>query len=147
MIKKIICAAMIIATVAAFASCGCSSGPEPTNPPVSIAITPKIQTAQYAAIVTDYKWINDKSGDTLTFNDNGTFSGKINKESYNGTFTLKSDKKNPGTVYSDITLKGAKKPVTWTLKFKDSAHMTLTTDKKVSEDYACEWTFDEKETK
>ena len=147
MIKKILCAVLVIASIAVFASCGCTSEPEPTNPPESIKITPEIKTGQYASIVTNYKWINDKTGDTIDFDDNGTFSGKVDGKSYSGTFTLKADEKNAGTVYSNVTLKEAKKAVKWTFKFKDSAHMTLTTDKKVSESYACEWTFDEKETK
>lgn len=146
MIKKILCSALITATVAAFASCGCSSGTVETRPPESVAVTPKTDTGQYASFVTSYKWINEKSGDTIDFNDNGTFSGKISGKSYDGTFTLKADKKNPGIVHSTVVLEGQKKERKWTYEFSDSAHMTVKTDKKnVSEDYAAEWTLETKE--
>ncbi len=145
MIKKILCAAMIAATLTAFASCGCTSAPEPTNPPESVAVDTNTQTGQYASFVTNYKWINEKTGDTLTFNDNGTFSGKLDKKSYSGTFTLRADKKKAGIVYSDVTLDGKKKSHKWTFKFSDSAHMTLTTNKKASESYVAEWTIETKE--
>lgn len=148
MIKKILCAAMITATVAAFASCGCTSAPEPTNPPESIAVTPKIQTGQYASIITDYKWINEETGDTLKFNSNGTFSGKIDKKSYSGTFSLNADKKDAGVIHSNVTLDGKKKSKKWTITFeKDTAHMTVTTDKKASESYTTEWAIEKSETK
>lgn len=148
MIKKILCAAMITATVAVFASCGCTSEPEPTNPPESIAISNKIQTGQYVSVITNYKWINEKTGDTLKFNGDGTFSGKINKKSYSGTFTLNADKKQAGIVHSDVTLEGKKKAVKWTLVFpKDTAHMTVNTNKKkVTEDYVAEWAIEKQET-
>lgn len=167
MIKKILCAALITATVASFASCGCSPSPEPTRPPESVAVTPRTDTAQYASFVTKYKWINEETGDTIDFRDNGTFSGKIDKKDYSGTFTLKADKEQPGIVYSQVVLDGKKKKHDWTFEFKDSAHMTLKTDKnvksekkskkkdkdkdknkeKISESYAAEWTIESKETK
>ena len=147
MIKKIICAALIAATAAAFASCGCSSDTVETRPPESVAVTPKTDTGQYASFVTSYKWINETSGDTIKFNNNGTFSGKINGKSYSGTFTLKADEKKPGIVHSTVVLDGGKKERDWTYDFADSAHMTVKTDKKkIFEDYAAEWTLETKET-
>ncbi len=145
MLKKIICAAMVVSTIAVFASCGCASKPEPTNPPESVQVNTKTDAGQYASFITNYKWINEKSGDTLTFNDNGSFSGKVAKKNYSGRFTLIADKKKAGIVYSNVTLEGAKKPVKWTFDFKDSAHMTVKTDKKDSESYVAEWTLEKKE--
>lgn len=147
MIKKILCAVMIASTITAFASCGCASQPEPTNPPESVQVNTKTDAGQYASFITNYKWINEKSGDTLKFNDNGSFSGKIAKKSYSGKFTLFTDKKKSGIVYSHVTLDDAKKAVKWTFEFKDSAHMTVTTDKKASESFVSEWTIETKEEK
>lgn len=138
---------MLTASISLLASCGCPGAPEPTRPPESITVTPEISTGQYASYVTNYKWINEKTGDTIKFDSNGTFKGKLDKKSYKGTFTLRASKKKAGVVYSNVTLDGKKKSKEWTFTFKDTAHMTLKTDKKASESYAAEWTLEKSETK
>ncbi len=143
---KIIIPAVALAAIAAFTGCSCSSSTAETRPPESIAVTPKTQTGQYAMFVTDYKWINEKTGDTITFNSNGTFSGKIDKKKYSGKFTLRADKKNSGVVYSNVTLDTEKNSRPWVFTFKDSAHMKITTDTGKTESYSAEWTIDTKES-
>lgn len=143
---KIIIPAAALAAIAALTGCSCASSTVETRPPESITVTPKTQTGQYAMFVTDYKWINEKTGDTVTFNSKGTFSGKIDKKKYSGTFTLRADKKKPGVVYSNVTLNSEKRTRPWVFTFKDSAHMKITTDTGKTESYAAEWTIETKET-
>lgn len=136
--KKVICISLIITAITAMSGCGKSSTTE-TLPPASVAITPNIKTSQYVSFVTKYKWVNEKTGDSLKFNSNATFSGKIKKKKYSGTFDLTPDKKEPGLIHSNVRLDGSKKEVEYNIKFKDSAHMTITTNKNVSEDFTAEW--------
>ena len=144
MIKRLLCTVLICACTALLASCGCSNTVE-TRPPESIEITPEIQIGQYASYVTQYKWINEKTGDVIDFNDNGTFTGKIASKSYSGKFTLRVDKEKLGKIISGVTLDGTDKEVEYTIQFKDSAHIKVTTDKKVSEDYTADWAVEKSE--
>ncbi len=146
MIKKIIFAAALAALALVVSGCVCSPSTNASRPPESVTVTPKTITGEYASFVTNYKWINEKNKDEIKFNSDGTFYGTINKKDYSGRFNLKADKNKTGVVHSEVTLDNEKDYRNWTFTFKDSAHMTLTTDKKVSESFAAEWTIEKKET-
>ncbi len=141
MIKRIICAAMICASVFALGSCsGKSSTTATTSPPASVAINEDMQIGELANYVTRYKWVNNDSGDTLNFRNDGSFSGKIDGKDYDGKFTLTRDEKKLGRIIVGVTLSQESKEVKYTIDFKNSSEMTITTDKGKSESYAAEWT-------
>lgn len=139
--KKLLCLFIISLAAVLFASCSCfGSNTVETAPPKTVEITPDIEIGEYAGFVTDDTWINEKTGDTISFNDDGTFSGKIDRESYSGTFTLQTDKEKEGRIIAEVTLDNKKKPVEYTIDFKTSSEMTITTDKGIKETYVAKWT-------
>lgn len=143
MLKKILCGLIIGATALLCASCGCANGDVvETQPPKTIEITPQIQIGQYAHYVTAYNWINETSGDTIDFKNDGTFSGKIDGDMYSGVFTLKVDEDNLGVLKSGVTLDGSDKKVYYTIHFITSSEIEITTNKGKSETYVADWTLE-----
>lgn len=134
MIKKLLTAVLACVIIAALASCGCANNTAETQP-TSKPIDKNMQIGEFAAYVTQPEWINNKTGDTINFKDDGSFEGKINGKNYSGTFTLRIDKNKLGRLISSVTLTGEKKPVEYTIDFDNTASMTLTTDKGESEKY------------
>ncbi|MBQ5398759.1 MAG: hypothetical protein IIU14_04890 [Ruminococcus sp.] len=139
MIKKIICAAVACALTAIFASCSCAGSTSATTPPASVAINENMQIGEMVNYVTQYEWVNEENGDDLDFQDDGSFFGKIEGKSVSGKFTLTLDKKKLGRLIVGVTLTGASKEVKYKIDFKDSAHMTLTTNKGKSESFTADW--------
>lgn len=103
------------------------------NSPVEI--TDKTTISAYASYITDGTWVNPGNGETMVFNDNGTFSGTINGEKYSGTFNMKIKDNKVCTL--GVTLDGAKKEVEFTAMFKNSAEIILTTDKGNNATFVC----------
>ncbi len=145
MVKKLICIAIAAASVVVFASCSCSGNSLEntfeTKPPASIAVDEKVPDGQvFGALVTGYKWIDEETGSTIEFKDDGTFEGKVDGKDYKGRFTQKRDEKEPTKVILGVTLEGTDTKVNWTLEFQTTSEkMTLTTDTGVSETYVQEW--------
>ncbi|MCH5299375.1 MAG: hypothetical protein J1E96_06395 [Ruminococcus sp.] len=143
MLKKILCGVIVGATALLCASCSCADGDViETQPPKTIEISPKIEIGQYAYFVTAYNWINDTSGDTINFESDGTFIGKIDGESYRGVFDLSVDKEKLGYLKSGVTLDGTDEEVTYTIHFITSSEIEVTTDKGKSETYVADWTLE-----
>lgn len=100
-----------------------------------VEVDDKTSISAYASYITAGTWINPGNGETMVFNDDGTFSGTINAEKYSGTFNMKI--KEPGVCTLGVTLKGTKKEVEFTATFKNSTEFILTTDKGNNASYAC----------
>ncbi len=155
MIKKIICGALVCACVAACASCGCANNrskktstdntPVETKPEAVKEIDDSIYTGEYAYYIPTYEWINQKSGDSINFENDGTFRGVINGKAYSGTFTLAADQDMIGRVNSNVKLEGADSQVRWTYDFKTSVEIYVTTADGNREYFAAKWWLDKGE--
>lgn len=146
MIKKLICGLLVGVVAVVAASCCAADNTVETRPPESVKIDEKTKIEVYPTYVTQYKWVNEKTGDTINFNNSGTFSGKVDGEAYSGTFDITLDKKVVGRINMNVTLDNAEKSVKWHMDFEDtSAAMKLTTDKDKSESYVAEWTLREQD--
>ena len=53
---------------------------------------------------------------------------------------ITNDSEKTGIVYATVTPEGEDKELTYTLKFKDSSTMTLTTDTGEKEKFVAKWT-------
>lgn len=102
----------------------------------TVQITDKTTISAYASYITDGTWTSTSSSDTIVFNDNGSFSGKINGKKYSGTFNMRL--KSNGVCALGVTLDGSKNEVEYTASFKTSTKMTLTTNNGESETYVSE---------
>ena len=152
MIKKIICGALVCLCVASLASCSCSgekksaaknSSTVETQPERSKEITSDIQTSEYAYYIPKYEWTNTESGDTLNFENSGSFSGMVNGTYYSGRFTLKADEDILGRVDSGVTLDGKDDKLYWTIDFKTTTEIYVTTSDGNREFFAAKWWLDE----
>ena len=94
----------------------------------------KTSLSTYASYLTEDEWLCISNEDTLNFKDDGTFNGKINGKEYIGTFNMRIKEK--GICILGVTLNGTKKEVEYTVKFKNSAYITITTNTGSSASYA-----------
>ena len=136
MIKKL--SVGIICVLIAVLCVGCSCAQK--VPPKTYEVKQETPISEYAAFVTADTWVNVDSGDTFLFGNGGTYEGTINGKKYSGEFSLTSDEKKAGVVYANVIPDGEDEEVTYTLKFKDSSTMILTTDTGEKEKFVAKWT-------
>ena len=136
MIKKL--SVGIICILIAVLCVGCSCAQK--VPPKTYEVKQETPISEYAAFVTADTWVNVDSGDTFLFGNGGTYEGTINGKKYSGEFSLTSDEKKAGVVYANVIPDGEDEEVTYTLKFKDSSTMILTTDTGEKEKFVAKWT-------
>ena len=136
MIKKL--SVGIICILIAVLCVGCSCVQK--VPPKTYEVKQETPISEYAAFVTADTWVNVDSGDTFLFGNGGTYEGTINGKKYSGEFSLTSDEKKAGVVYANVIPDGEDEEVTYTLKFKDSSTMILTTDTGEKEKFVAKWT-------
>ena len=136
MIKKL--SVGIICVLIAVLCVGCSCAQK--VPPKTYEVKQETPISEYAAFVTADTWVNVDSGDTFLFGNGGTYEGTINGKKYSGEFSLTNDEKKAGVVYANVIPDGEDEEVTYTLKFKDSSTMTLTTDTGEKEKFVAKWT-------
>ena len=127
----------IICVLIAVLCVGCSCAQK--VPPKTYEVKQETPISEYAAFVTADTWVNVDSGDTFLFGNGGTYEGTINGKKYSGEFSLTNDEKKAGVVYANVIPDGEDEEVTYTLKFKDSSTMTLTTDTGEKEKFVAKW--------
>lgn len=145
MLKKLICAALVCASIIVLASCGCVGSTTDTQP-TSVKINEKMQIGELASYVTKYKWISESSDSSITFNDNGTIEGELNGKKLGGTFTQRKDDKKLGRLIIAVTPEGKKKAAEYTLDFINTAEMTFSDSKGKGETYKAEWAAEQAES-
>ena len=128
----------IICVLIAVLCVGCSCAQK--VPPKTYEVKQETPISEYAAFVTADTWVNVDSGDTFLFGNGGAYEGTINGKKYSGEFSLTNDEKKAGVVYANVIPDGEDEEVTYTLKFKDSSTMTLTTDTGEREKFVAKWT-------
>ena len=136
MIKKL--SVGIVCILIALLCVGCSCAQK--VPPKTYEVKQETPISEYAAFVTADTWVNVENGDTFVFGNGGTYSGTINGKEYSGEFSLTNDEKKTGVVYANVIPEGEDEKVTYTLKFKDSSTMTLTTDTGEKGKFVAKWT-------
>ena len=136
MIKKLSVGIVCILIALLCVSCSCAQ----KVPPKTYEVKQETPISEYAAFVTADTWVNVDSGDTFLFGNGGAYEGTINGKKYSGEFSLTNDEKKAGVVYANVIPDGEDEEVTYTLKFKDSSTMILTTDTGEKEKFVAKWT-------